>query len=378
MFSTSPFKARPQDNRCVQQDDKSMRSSRNGKNVKRANGNAAQQEGKQLSSHYSCGASSDFSVTRLSDYQFTDICFNGEEKDIFLRGCIDSNLPLRPPPENLMEDCSILMSRVIQRGKKDKEFFIDYDDVRYRVARADTIEGTYFALRRAIHPVPELGSIGLNDNVVRYLRHIGKVGSGLILLSGETGQGKTTTICSMLIDFLTNFGDIAVTIEDPPELKLHGKHGDSGYCWQTQVKDGDFGASIKQTMRYNPRYILLGEIRSAGEASEALRAAINGHLVLTSIHAGSVQEAINALLKKIAGREPLDLARSVLADGLASVVQQKLVRQKDRMHLRSQFIFTGNSSSVRTKIREGKVEQLSSDIENQANRVMSGRAPIGN
>src|SRR3546814_7354761 len=98
-----------------------------------------------------------------------------------------------------------------------------------------------------------------------------------------------------------HYGDVAIAIEDPPELPLDGKHGRFGRCFQIAVENGDFGRALSSTMRYNPRYILLGEIRSPVEASQALRAAINGHIVLTTLHAGSITTALQSMLKLVAG-----------------------------------------------------------------------------
>lgn len=313
----------------------------------------------------------------LRSLAFTDIFFDVGGKDFLIRRADVADAAMVPPPPEVMDDCQQLHREVIKRGRTEREFFLDYGGDRFRVARADTVEGAWFALRKAIHPIPPLERVGLNPELARYLLHQGRHGHGLILLSGETGQGKTTTACSLLVEYMTLFNELAVTVEDPPELRLQGRHGDAGYCWQLQVEKGDFATAIKRTMRYNPRYILLGEIRSPDEASEALRAAINGHLVISTIHAGSVQEAINALIKQIAGREPVDLARSILADGLLAVIQQRLLRGRNGIRVKTQFLVSGKSSGVKSKIREGKIEQLSTDIEAQANRVMSGMAPVG-
>lgn len=294
-----------------------------------------------------------------------------------MRGVQGNSAPICEIPAALLDDFTELCRQVSERGQTEHEFFIDYDSVRYRVARADTIDGPWFALRRALFPIPDFNTFGLHQQIYRYLAHLGRHHHGLIIFAGETGQGKTTTACSLLQKYLTSYGDVAVTVEDPPELPLQGNHGEHGCCWQLQVHNGDFGRAMERTMRYNPRYILLGEVRGAVEASEALRAAINGHLVLTTIHAGSVQGAINSLIKKISGKEPVELARSILADGLAGVIHQKLVRSHRGRSLRISFLFPGASSGIRAKIRDGKLEQLGTDIEAQANRVLAGKAPTG-
>lgn len=313
----------------------------------------------------------------LRDFEFTDLYFS-ETGDAFVRGSSD-NSPISLVPDEFSSDLNELHMKVCERGNREREFFIDFDGIRYRVSKIDSIEGVWYALRRAAFPIPRISEIGLNPKIIQYLGKMGRR-HGLILFAGATGNGKTTTACSLLQEYLLTFGDVAITIEDPPELPLNGKHGQFGRCFQIRVENGDFGRAMSQTMRYNPRYILLGEIRAPYEASQALRAAINGHLVIATIHAGSIMEAINSLLKLVSGQENLELARGVLADGLAGVIYQKLMKTKISKKPKIDFLFAGyggTEAGVRSKIRHGKIEQLSTEIEQQATRVLNGKMPIG-
>ena len=314
----------------------------------------------------------------LRDFDFTDLYFS-ETGDAFVRGAEGVNSPITLVPSEYSADLHDLHQRVCERGNREREFFIDSDGVRYRVSKIESIEGVWYALRRAAFPIPRIGEIGLNARIIQYLGQLGRR-HGLIIIAGATGNGKTTTACSLLQEYLISFGDVAITIEDPPELPLNGSHGQFGRCFQIRVENGDFGRAMSQTMRYNPRYILLGEIRAPYEASQALRAAINGHLVITTIHAGSIMEAINSMLKLVSGQENLELARGVLADGLAGVIHQKLTKTKTGRKPKIDFLFTGydgKDAGIRTKIRQGKIEQLSTEIEQQATRVVNGKLPIG-
>jgi twitching motility protein PilT len=313
---------------------------------------------------------------RLRDLDFTDLYF-AEGGEAFVRGMGGRGEPTSMLPVEVGDDLHNLHRKVCEKGAKEKEFFMDYDEVRYRVSKIESIEGIWFALRRARFPIPRISELGINPRVIQYLGTLGRR-SGLILLAGATGQGKTTTACSLLQEFLLCYGDVAIAIEDPPELPLHGRHGRFGRCFQIKVENGDFGRALKSTMRYNPKYILLGEIRSAYEASEALRAAINGHVVISTIHADNITNAINSLIKLVSGQENVELARQILGDGLAAVMHQTLVKNKDSRQLRVQFLFpgNGNTTGIRSKIREGKIEQLSTDIEMQTNRVMRNEPPL--
>lgn len=319
--------------------------------------------------------------TRLRDIEFTDLSFS-ETGDAWLRNVDGEDEPIVGIPESALGDLNILHQRVCSRGQDDIEFFMDYDGMRFRVSRIDDVDGRWFTLRRAMFPIPRIANIkGIHTKVIHALGLIAKPprGHGLIIIAGATTTGKTTTACSLLQEFMLNFGDVAVTVEDPPELPLNGAHGRSGHCFQTQAPNGNFAEAMKRVMRYTPRYILLGEVRDAGGASAAIRAANNGHVVITTIHAGSCSEAINSMLKFVSGTENMDLNRTLLADGLSAVLHQRLEKVRGKRQVFMEHLFLGVSpqkQNIRALIRSGKTEQLSTEIANQATRVMQGKMPI--
>ena len=316
----------------------------------------------------------------LRELDFMDVIIS-ERGDAKLRGLEGAEGPLVDAPACVLDDLDRLHRLVCDKGQTQAEFFMDFDGMRFRVARTPDVEGTWYILRRAIWPIPRMGQLtGLSPLVIRCLGNLGQPGRhGLVIIAGAAANGKTTTACSLLQEYLLHYGDIAVALEDPPELPLSGKHGQFGQCFQINVENSNFEEAMERTMRRSPRYILLGEVRSPGAASQALRAAINGHLVITTIHAGSVVEAINAMLKFVSGREPMSLAQGILADGLAGVVHQQLVRSRGRSGgrmLKIESLFPGNDKGIRSLIRGGKTEQLSTNISQQATRVSQGRLPI--
>ena len=123
----------------------------------------------------------------------------------------------------------------------------------------------------------------------------------MILFAGATGTGKSTSIASLLKKYLQTEGGYAFTIEDPIEMPLDGVYqtvnGDLGLCKQTTPPDGVWEAAIKAALRSKPRDMYLGEIRSAEAAVELLRAATSRHLVLSTIHANNVRDAVTAVAK---------------------------------------------------------------------------------
>lgn len=324
----------------------------------------------------------------LSALEFTDLYFpaappvrailRGVPSAPSERGSGDNRSKVVAVPEAATADLRTLHAAVCARGEREAEFFIDHDGVRYRVARIADLNGVCFALRRGKIVVPRFRELGINGRIGQQLGAIGGR-HGLVLFSGATGSGKTTTACSLLQEYLHHYGDVGVAIEDPPELPLAGPHGDFGHCFQIAVENGDFSRHVAASMRYNPRYILLGEVRTPQDASQALRAAINGHVVLTTVHGGSVQEAIQSMLKLVAGYENLDLARATLADGLAAVIHQELIDVgggRKRLRVSSLFPGGGAAQAVRANIRQGKIEQLETEIQRQRSLIMAGKPPV--
>lgn len=243
-----------------------------------------------------------------------------------------------------------------------QDFSIQFDGVTYRIARLVDIQATWFVLSRGVESIPKLETLGLNPLVVQQLQTIGRA-TGLVLIAGATGAGKTTTASALVQDYLNRYGDVAVTIEDPPELPLAGDYAEGkGHCFQMSIEEDDWEVALKAALRYRPRYLLVGEIRVPGAAFQVLRAAVSGHLVIATMHAGSIEQAVEGLVT-MAGERAGNIANILVADGLSCVIHQKLILQ-----LQSTALFTGIGlgDPVRNLIREKKFGALTTFIEQQA------------
>ncbi|MEQ9409679.1 MAG: GspE/PulE family protein [Fuerstiella sp.] len=163
-----------------------------------------------------------------------------------------------------------------------------------------------------------LQDLGLPPDVEQVLQRRLQATSGVILLTGPSGSGKTTTVYACLRELVSMFGDGKglMTVEDPIEVVLPG-------VTQSQVRLNvgfDLATGLKAMMRQDPDVIMVGEIRDPETAECAFQAALTGHLVLTTFHAGSSVEAVTRLLDM--GIEPY-----LLRSTLQAVVCQRLLRR---------------------------------------------------
>ncbi|MDR3423930.1 MAG: ATPase, T2SS/T4P/T4SS family [Alphaproteobacteria bacterium] len=242
-----------------------------------------------------------------------------------------------------------------------------YDGMRFRQSYQKLANGQEWVILRRINArVPTLEELSVAPHVATHLRRLGQR-TGLILISGPTGHGKTTMSFALLKDFLEHFGGVAITVEDPVEYELDGSIGEYGYCYQVQVEEEDWATPLKRALRWTPRYLFVGEVRSPRAAEQILRAATTGHLVITTIHAGSVEESFMGLTH-LADQSIGGAASHMLAQGLTAAWHQTL--SASGPYLR--YVFTeenNNGDPVRSLIRENKVGMINSYIDKQIARV---------
>lgn len=244
----------------------------------------------------------------------------------------------------------------------------EYEGMRFRLSYQRLANGQeWVVLRRIGSRVPTLEELSFAPHICELLRRIGQR-DGLILISGPTGHGKTTTSFALLADYLKRFGGVGITVEDPVEYMLDGPVGDYGYCYQVQVaKEEDWATPLKRALRWTPRYMLVGEVRSPRAAEQILRAATTGHLVITTIHAGSVEESFMGLMH-LAEQSIGHAANFMLAQALTGAWHQTLGTAGPYLR----YIFTeenNNGDPARALIRENKIGMINSYIDRQAARM---------
>ncbi|MBV8060855.1 MAG: Flp pilus assembly complex ATPase component TadA, partial [Alphaproteobacteria bacterium] len=247
------------------------------------------------------GALGGAASSRLRDLPFMDLYIRIDANG---RGMARYRSPARDYSNNwsrVLPDCYRGECRKIAEdlfGSIDNpDTSYQYDGVRFRLSYQKSANGQeWVILRRIAARVPSLEELTFAPNIINYLRKLGQR-DGLILISGPTGHGKTTTSFSLFADYMRRYGGVGISVEDPVEYQLDGPVGDYGYCYQIQVdKEEDWATPLKRALRWTPRYLLVGEVRTPRAAEQILRAATTGHLVITTIHAGSVEESFMGLL----------------------------------------------------------------------------------
>ncbi|HVC87029.1 MAG TPA: PilT/PilU family type 4a pilus ATPase [Gaiellaceae bacterium] len=195
----------------------------------------------------------------------------------------------------------------------------DEDLPRFRVNAYRQRGATSFAFRVIPKNVPTLEQLGI-PAVVQTLADEHR---GLILVTGATGSGKTTTLAAMIDHMNKTRTQHIITIEDPIEI-LHPDQG----CIVNQREIGldttDFGQALRRALRQDPDIILIGELRDAETAQTALQAAESGHLVLSTLHTIDAAETV-ARMVEFFPPEKQQVIRAIMAGVLRGVVSQRLL-----------------------------------------------------
>ena len=292
------------------------------------------------------------------------IHINGDEPARMRPYVRDKQLPpLVIVPDKYTEELNLIRDAIEKKSKND--FSLTFGDMRFRVSRHKTANGNVWAsIRRIPKEIPRMNDLRIPKRIQNRLKFFAK-NSGLIVFCGATGQGKSTSAVGTLEYFLRNFGDVCVTIEDPAEYDLQSSNwGDNAYCYQFEVEEeNEWAEYLKMSLRWHPRYIYLGELRTSEAAAQAVRAATSGHLVITTLHAGSIEEAIHAVRQLVSpiAEERTD---SLIADSFLACIHQKLTPAGPAMRI----LYAqgkGLGDPVRAGIRSGKIEQLGTIIESQ-------------
>ena len=215
----------------------------------------------------------------------------------------------------LDSNMNITEKRLPQDGRMEKK--IDDIIVDIRTSTIPTIYGEKIVLRILNRKslIKEKSELGFSKQAIEKIENIINKKSGILLVTGSTGSGKTTTVYSILNDLLNSKKNI-MTIEDPVEYKIKGIN-------QIQVNDKiglTFEVGLRSILRQDPDIIMIGEIRDEKTAKIAIRAASTGHLVISTMHTNNTISSINRLME-------MKLPPYLISSTLIGVISQKLVRK---------------------------------------------------
>ena len=195
--------------------------------------------------------------------------------------------------------------------------FVDRVEYDIRVSILPTVYGEKVVMRLAMKTAlnREKSQLGLKPYEMAQLDHILKNPNGIILVTGPTGSGKSTTLYTCLSELNTEDVNI-ITVEDPVEANIDGINQ-----VQTNNKaDLTFASALRSILRQDPDIIMIGEIRDRETASIAVQASITGHLVVSTLHTNSTAATVTRL-------EDMGLESYLIADSVVGIIAQRLVRR---------------------------------------------------
>ncbi|OGU24407.1 MAG: hypothetical protein A2580_08705 [Hydrogenophilales bacterium RIFOXYD1_FULL_62_11] len=247
-------------------------------------------------------------------------------------------------PEGFIRTLDLARTVDAQVAKGHRRFRLNNGGMTYRAQVGANAEHLDLQLRVLPQETPALSALDMAAGWRSLLLDDSLLNGGLILVTAPNGQGKTTTASSIVRSRLEHFGGMANTVEDPIELPLQGVWN-RGLCYQRPIDDsardpGDgYYYSMLDALRQFPAIsgggtiLFVGEIRDAKTAIETLKAAINGHLVVATMHSKSIPTALRRIITlasdPVSGVQS-DLAREMLSDSLRCVISQRLSWQLDQ------------------------------------------------
>ena len=183
---------------------------------------------------------------------------------------------------------------------------------------------------------------------------------GLVLVTGPTGSGKSTTLAAMVDHVNTHSPSHIITVEDPIEFVHESKQS---LISQREVHQDtlDFASALRSALREDPDVILIGELRDLETIRLALTAAETGHLVLATLHTSSAAKTVDRMVDVFPGAEKA-LVRGMLAESLRAVIAQKLLRRCGGGRIAAHEVMIA-TPAIRNLIREGKIAQMYSAIQ---------------
>ncbi len=246
----------------------------------------------------------------------------------------------------------------------DADLAVDCGDYRFRVNLFKTAKGLSAVLRKIEVEIPSFDSLGLPP----VIREVTELENGLVLVTGPTGSGKSTTLAAIIDRINRQRNGHIITIEDPIEFVHQNQR-----CVVSQrevARDTlSFATALRGSLREDPDVILVGELRDLETIQLALTAAETGHLVFGTLHTSGAPNTINRIIDVFPPQQQ-DQVRAQLSQSLRLVMTQTLFRRSGGVGRVGAFEVMTCTPAVRNLIRENKVFQIPSVMQMARNEGM--------
>ena len=248
-----------------------------------------------------------------------------------------------------------------QRAEYERDMETDFaisfgDQMRFRVNAFNTLNGPAAVLRTIPNKIQGLETVGAPD----ILKKLCGLHKGLILVTGPTGSGKSTTLAAMIDYINNNSPKHIITIEDPVEF-IHVSKKSLINQREVGKNTKSFAKALRSALREDPDVVLVGELRDMETIQLALTAAETGHLVMGTLHTNSAPKTIDRIIDVFPAGDK-EMIRAMLSISLEAVITQTLLKRRDAGRVAAHEIMLG-TPAMRNLIREGRIAQLYSMIQ---------------
>jgi twitching motility protein PilT len=265
----------------------------------------------------------------------------------------------------LMHSIMTDQQKEIYARDKELDFAIALDEsTRYRVNAFSTLRGPAMVMRTiptVIKSLQELECPKVFETLTTFPK-------GLILVTGPTGSGKSTTLAAMLHQINLFESKHIITIEDPIEF-VHNPKKSLINQREVGANTKGFTEALRSALREDPDVILVGELRDHLTISLALTAAETGHLVLGTLHTSSAAKTIDRIIDVFSGQDK-EMIRAMLSSSLQAVISQRLLKRADNSGRVAAYEILMATSAIRNLIRENKIPQIYSMMQVGARQGM--------